>query len=364
MENTYKAVFDGRLPEARGSVHWESPANIALIKYWGKRPVQLPMNPSLSFVLRKSVVGIRMHYHTGSGKGFRLNSFSLNGQEKQAFAGRIEQYLGGLQAFFPFLQDAQIHIESHSSFPHSAGIASSAAAFSALALCVGTMEAELMGAKVGGPDFFRKASFMARLGSGSACRSLWDGLVCWGKTDLVEGSSDEQAVRLQDHLVHESFRSLNDAILVVDSKTKKVSSSDGHALMQKHPYRQERIKQSHGNLQLLLEALQTGDLELFGQVVENEALSLHSLMMSSNPGYVLMHPNTLLILEKIRHFRLRSKIPACFTLDAGPNIHLLYPAAREEEVRAFIRRELSPLCEDGRWIDDGMGTGPGHSPAS
>ncbi len=346
------------LPEARGSVQWESPANIALIKYWGKRPVQLPMNPSLSFVLRKSVVSIRMHYKTGGGTGFRLNSFSLNGEEKTSFATRIEHYLGSLQAFFPFLQDAQIDIESHSSFPHSAGIASSAAAFSALALCLGTVEAEVMGGEKGGHDFLKKASFMARLGSGSACRSLWDGMVCWGRTELVEGASDEQAVRLQDQLLHESFRHLMDAILVVDSKSKQVSSSDGHALMQKHPYREERIKQSHGNLQILLEALRTGDMKAFSEVVENEALSLHSLMMSSNPGYILMHPNTLRILEKIRSFRLDSKIPACFTLDAGPNIHLLYPARNEEEVKAFIRQELSPLCENGRWIDDGMGAGP------
>ena len=346
------------IPNTSGSVEWQSPANIALVKYWGKRPVQWPMNPSLSFVLKESVVRIRMDYQIGADIDFHLRGFSLNGQDNEAFAGRIERYLSGLSTFFPFLRHARLSIHSHSSFPHSAGIASSAAAFSALALCVGSIEARMTGKEESGSEFLRKASFMARLGSGSACRSLWGGMVIWGHTKWVAGSSDDHGYRLDEGAVHEDFRQLNDAVLIVDSRTKKVSSSEGHALMHTHPFRKQRVEQAGHNMERILGALRSGHMDLFGEVMENEALSLHSLMMSSTPGYILMHPNTILMIDRIRSFRQRTHTPAYLTLDAGPNIHLIYPASHKEAVRGFIVEELSSLCEDGRWIDDRMGEGP------
>ncbi len=345
-------------PRTSGQTCWQSPANIALVKYWGKYPVQIPMNPSLSFVLKGSVVKICMDYSIDPDSPFELVSFSLNGQVNDIFKSRIDNYLEGLVPFFPFLKHAQIHIDSESSFPHSAGIASSAAAFSALALCVCSIEAEISGKAPGTEAFLRRASFMARLGSGSACRSIYDGMVLWGKTEQLPGSSDEYAVKLEIRHVHRRFMKMKDAVLIVDSGTKKVSSSAGHALMHHHPYREQRKEQASANLGRLLNALQRGEMPLFGEIIEDEALNLHSLMMSSSPGYILMHPNTIRLLEKIREFRRETRAHAYFTLDAGPNIHLIYPESDAAQVIPFIRDELTSLCRDGRWIDDGMGTGP------
>lgn len=348
-----KSVFEA----AQGSVSWKSPANIAIIKYWGKYPVQLPMNPSLSFVLKNSVVKIRMDYEIKTGDHFRLAHFSINGSQNDAFKKRIAGYLEGLTEHFPFLQHTRLRIESTSTFPHSAGIASSAAAFSALALCLCSIETEIHSGKPE-KEFFQKASFMSRLGSGSACRSVYDGMVVWGKTPYLPGSSDEYAVRLDDQSVHPDFFSLRDAVLIVDSRQKNVSSSAGHALMHQHPYRSARKHQAENNLKRLLSALKEGDFRTFGEVAENEALSLHSLMMSSDPGYTLMHPNSLRLIEKIRDFRRETNIPLYFTMDAGPNVHLLYPAEYSDRLVPLIRDELAELCEDGKWIDDAMGQGP------
>ncbi len=346
------------IPKTSGQICWESPANIALVKYWGKHSIQLPMNPSLSFALKESVVKICVDYEIDPEARLELLSFLFNNHPREGFALRIQNYLSALVSLFPFLQHTRLRIRSESTFPHSAGIASSAAAFSALALCVSSIEAEINKQTPGGTDFLKKASFSARLGSGSACRSIYDGFVLWGKTGLLSGSSDEFAIRLDEGMVHTGFRRLKDSVLIVDSHTKKVSSSEGHALMQQHPYRDKRVEQASLNLKKLLQALKEGDFETFGEVTENEALSLHGLMMSSNPGYILMQPNTIRLLRMIRDFRRETGIHVYFTLDAGPNIHLIYKETDAGKVVPFIKSDLTTYSEDGRWIDDAMGGGP------
>ncbi len=346
------------IPKTKGRAAWESPANIALVKYWGKQPVQIPMNPSLSFVLKKSVVEIMMDYVIDPDNSFKINRFTLNGKSNEPFSEKIEQYLGRLNSYFPFLKHTQLEIDSRSTFPHSAGIASSAAAFSALALCVCTIDARINEKKAEGDEFIKKASYMARLGSGSACRSLYDGMVLWGETPLVSGSSGDYAIRLSDERINNVFMKLNDAILITDSRTKKVSSTRGHALMDHHPCREQRKIQSGMNLEKILAALAEGDFTGFGEVMESEALGLHGLMMLSAPPYLLMHPNTICILEKIWGFRKETAIPAYATLDAGPNIHLIYPETVKDKVLPFIEQELTPYCEDKQWLDDRMGDGP------
>ncbi len=347
-----------KLEQTEGRVSWQSPSNIAMIKYWGKKPVQIPMNPSLSFVLDKSIVEITMTYTVSSENRFSLTGFTLNGSKNDAFSLRIEKYLVSLFSYFPFLEYTHIGIESTSTFPHSAGIASSAAAFSALALCLCDIEAGLAGKEPSGDAFFKKASYIARLGSGSASRSVYDGMVVWGNTPLVAGSSDDYAVRLADDEVHPIFTGICDSILIADSRKKAVSSSEGHALMHRHPFKEERIRQVSDNMKNILATLKAGDFDYFGEIVENEALTLHSLMMSSRPGYILMHPNTIIMLEKIRRFREETGTPAYFTLDAGPNIHLIYPLSVKAKMQAFLNDEMTVLCENGQRIDDKAGKGP------
>lgn len=356
--NTDLTKSNALLHKAQGSVCWESPSNIALVKYWGKQEEQIPINPSLSFTLNGSIITIHAAYSYDPSKSFRLKSFKLNGKPENSFFLRIEGYLKRVTEFFPFLNHTEIEIDSRSNFPHSAGIASSAAAFSALALCLCSIEAELLGTSGDDESFYNRASFMSRLGSGSACRSVYGGMVLWGQYNKIPLSSDAQATRLDDARINPVFMTLRDAILIVDDSKKAISSSQGHALMHTHPYQADRVKQASNNLGKLLLALAGGNIKLFIEIIENEALSLHSLMMSSNPGYLLMKPDTLKILDKIRAFRELKGVDICFTMDAGPNVHLLYFEKDKKTVVDFIEEELSPFCKNNQWIDDAIGEGP------
>jgi diphosphomevalonate decarboxylase len=104
--------------------------------------------------------------------------------------------------------------------------------------------------------------------------------------------------------------------------------------------------------------MQEEDLEKFGTIVETEAMTLHALMMCSSPNFILMNPSSLAMIGKIKDFREQTKLPLYFTLDAGPNIHLLYPENIKTKVIPFIQAELSEHCEDGRIIWDNVGNGP------
>ncbi len=339
-----------------GTVAWQSPSNIALIKYWGKFGVQLPKNPSLSFALSEAHSKTRIAYSSKK-SAIAKHHFLFEGKENPVFGKKVIRFIEELDAVFPFLKQLDLEIDSENSFPHSAGIASSASSMSALALCLCSIDQALTGNLKDENEFYAKASYVARLGSGSACRSVYHGFSVWGEfSELIE-SSNAYAVPFS-YEVHPLFMQLRDSILIVSDKEKKVSSRAGHALMNGHPYAEARIAQSKQNLSWLVAALQQGDTDRFIEVVENEALSLHALMMSSKPWYSLLHPNTLIILDKIRDFREKNGLFICFTLDAGPNVHVLYSAEDEAVVRSFIENELIDYCVNRQIIHDKMGDGP------
>lgn len=336
---------------------WRCPSNIALVKYWGKRDFQKPMNPSLSFSLRNSFTETSVELLK---EGEQKVEFYFEG-ELSPFGERIEKYLDHVSGKLSWIEKYQFRIHSHNSFPHSAGIASSASSFGALALCLTELDFHFSGKQFETPDFWQAASELARIGSGSACRSVYPGYALWGQTHLFESSSDEYAIHLKEG-VHQVFSGLRDAILLVDSGIKKVSSSVGHQLMEHHLFQRSRIAQANENLNALYLALLTGNQEKFAKVVESEALSLHAMMMTSTPSFLLLKPNSLELIVRIRNFRETERLPVCFTIDAGPNIHLLYFQENETEVKAFIESELVGFCESGKWIDDEIGkASPVHS---
>ena len=332
---------------------WRCPSNIALVKYWGKREFQKPMNQSLSFVLQNSFTEMSVELFKD---GDQKVEFYFDGVPNK-FGERIENYLAHLATRMHWIEKYNFRIHSRNSFPHSAGIASSASSFGALALCVAELHYAISGKEPDTPNLWRKASELARMGSGSACRSIYPGFSIWGNAQLFESCSDDYATPLYEG-INSCFDSLRDGILIVDSGIKKVSSTVGHSLMNDHIYQSSRIAQAHQNINELYLALLTGNKDKFIEVVESEALSLHALMMTSQPSYLLLKPNTLELISRIRRFRELTNIPVCFTLDAGPNIHLLYFKKNEPEVKIFIEAELLAFCENRRWIYDCMGKGP------
>jgi len=339
-----------------GSVSWQSASNIALIKYWGKKGFQLPANPSLSITLSKSFSETKIDFSPGSGS----IDFYFDGAKNDAFAKKIQAFFSNseVEGEFPYLKKLDFIIHSHNTFPHSAGIASSASAMSALALCLCSIEQEISGnPKMTDADFYRRASYFARIGSGSASRSVFGQMSAWGASAIIPSSSDTFATPYELP-VHKDFKNFYDTILIVSKGEKKVSSRAGHGLMDGNPFAAARYGQASQNLGKLIKAIEVGDMSGFISIVENEALTLHGMMMASTPGYMLMEPNTLKIIKKIQAFREQSGLNLCFTLDAGPNVHVLYPEIDKTGVKEFIEHELKPLCESGKVIEDKMGNGP------
>ncbi|MCF4100813.1 diphosphomevalonate decarboxylase [Gillisia sp. M10.2A] len=346
-----------QMPET-GSATWQSPSNIALVKYWGKKDHQIPANPSLSFTLNSCKTTTSLEFQKKTDRKLSNTfdfEFYFEGKKKEDFKPKIETFFKRIEEFCPYLKNYKLVIKSENSFPHSSGIASSASGMSALALCVMSLEKEL------NPDisekyFNKKASFLARLGSGSACRSIEGPLIAWGTHKNIEGSSDLFGIKYP-FVMHEVFNNYQDTILLVDKGQKQVSSSVGHNLMYGHPFADARFEQAHTNLDKLQQVFENGDLENFISIVESEALTLHSMMMSSNPYFILMKPNTLEIINKIWEYREASKVPVCFTLDAGANVHVLYPNQYKEEVLEFIKNELIRFCEHEQYLCDEIGKG-------
>ncbi|MCK0146253.1 diphosphomevalonate decarboxylase [Arenibacter sp. F26102] len=342
--------------KTEGKVTYRSPSNIALVKYWGKRQHQIPANPSISFTLDTCATTTTLIYKKLDNQTSDF-TFDLlfEGKPKEDFKPKINAFFKRTEPYLPFLKTYHFTIETSNSFPHSSGIASSASGMSALALCLMELERELNPEM--DPNFYkRKASFLARLGSGSACRSIEGDLIQWGAHKDTLNSSDLYAIKYP-YKVHPIFKNYQDTILLVDKGSKQVSSSLGHNLMHDHPFAEQRFDQAHKNLSKLKSIFENGNLLEFIKIVESEALTLHAMMMTSMPYFMLMKPNTLEIINKIWAFRASSKTHICFTLDAGANVHVLYPEKEKEKVYQFISNELVAYCENGQYICDQIGKG-------
>lgn len=334
------------------SAEWQSPSNLAIVKYWGKKKIQEPLNPSISFSLKNAVTTTRVNATPSDEGGF---TFWLDGNKKETFNAKVANLLQRASATLPFIATHHLNIESSNTFPHSSGIASSASGMSALALCLADLQRMIDNERNQSLNL-QTVSELARLGSGSAARSLYGGWTIWGKTSAIAGSSDHYAMELPT--VDFSFMQIANAILIIEPKSKKVSSTQGHALMNNHPYGAARIQQANDNSLQLLEILQSGNWNQFFEIAENEALSLHALMMSSNPGYTLLHPNSLEVIEEVRKARIEQQLPVGFSMDAGPNVHLLYPKYEEKSVLPWIENKIRPLCYQQEIIFDELGDGP------
>ncbi|MBQ8956899.1 MAG: hypothetical protein IJ057_00120 [Bacteroidales bacterium] len=361
MENLWSNEVRGVVPDDfHGRVGWQSPSNIALVKYWGKRGKQLPQNPSISFTLSECHTETFVSFAKAERFGFK---FLFDGKENPAFGAKIEKFLDENQAFFPFLNQLALTVESRNTFPHSSGIASSASSMSAFVMCLLDIERslspELVERPKGRPTTInpQKASYFSRLASGSAARSVFPKMALWGATNCYPNSSDEYAISLEND-IHPVFKTYRDNILIVSDAQKSVSSRAGHALMEGNPYAPARYAQANENIKNLLSALKSGDLDSFINITESEALQLHALMMCSQPSFILMKPNTLQIIDTVQRFREETQIPLCFTLDAGPNVHLLYPDNEAGKVEQLIKDELVSYCNNGSCIADHIGEGP------
>lgn len=337
------------------STTWQTPSNIALVKYWGKSNPQIPKNTSISFTLNNCHTITTIDFEKKNNSDNVEFELFFEGNKKDDFKPKIAEFFKRIAIYCPYIFEYNMIINSKNSFPHSSGIASSASGMSAIAMCLLNLEKELSPNLT--KEFInKKASFLARLGSGSASRSIEGPLVVWGKHPEIEESSDLFGIKFP-YKVHSIFENYCDTILLVDKGEKQVSSTVGHNLMHNHPYAEQRFKQANENLSKLSKILQNGEIKEFINLVESEALTLHAMMLTSNPYFILMKPNTLEVINKIWKYRELNNSSICFTLDAGANVHVLYSNTEKTEIEHFIKNNLAIYCQNNQYICDSVGFG-------
>lgn len=340
----------------KGKITSKSPSNIALIKYWGKNlGIQIPSNTSISYTLTKSCSKTKLVY-TLKKKFEKKISLKLffNKKENTIFNYKIKRFFEKIIPYCQYLFNYNFVIKTSNNFPHSSGIASSASSISSLTKCLIKFEKQLKYFVTNSNDnffFLKRASFFSRIGSGSACRSIYSGLVIWGENKIIKKSSNLYAIPYP-YEVHKIFKKYCDTILIIDKSPKKLSSSKGHNLMVNHIYAKQRFKIANENFKTLIYTLKIGDLEKFGNIIESEAMNLHAMILSSNPYYLLLKPNTINVIEKVLEFRKQTNNPLYFTLDAGANVHLLYPLIYQKIIIKFIKKKLSKFCYKKKIIED------------
>ncbi|MCP4922569.1 MAG: diphosphomevalonate decarboxylase [bacterium] len=292
-----------------------APTNIALVKYWGKRDLSLnlPKTGSLSVTLPSLGTRTQVERNTQSER----DTVIVNGQtlsEETDFYKRLHTFLNRIRPpkKYPYKITTDVNI------PIAAGLASSASGFAALVLALNKHH-----------DWQLEKwqlSVLARLGSGSACRSFWPGFVQWHPGDQEDGM-DSFATPLS-----QTWPDLCVGILFVDKSPKPISSRDAmeitthtSPLYDSWP---ERVSQ---DLQKVKKALKNRDMALLGKTAESNALAMHETMIQSQPSIDFSTPETLAYREKVRTLR-RQGIPIYFTQDAGPNLKLLFEKSSLESV--------------------------------
>ena len=278
--------------------------NIAFIKYWGNRDdaLRLPLNGSISMNLS----GLESRTTVQFDEALEHDTFELNGEfQSSASLQRVSQFLDYVRRLVGSTSYARV--SSTNNFPTGAGIASSASAFAALALAA---------SKAAGLDLDQKdLSRLARLGSGSACRSVPDGFVEW-----LPGEDDASSYAVS--IAPKEHWDLVDAVAVVSQEHKPIGSTSGHKLAHTSPLNAQRVLDAPERLKNCRDALLERDFARFADVVELDSNYMHAVMRTSNPPLVYWEPATEVLLWQVWQWRKQGHA-VCATVDAGPNVHVL-----------------------------------------
>ena len=321
-----------------------APANIAFIKYWGARDLDraIPCTPSISMTLRACCSRTTVAFEPNAPGEDEVRIRKSNGELKEPDAGfrdRARQHLDRLRDWAG--RTGRFRMATQNSFPSAAGLASSASGFSALTLAaVRAMEQDASPAQL--------SVLARRSGSGSAARSVMGGYVRW-PSNGEEGAAEQLAPA--DHW------DLRDVIAIVETSPKKVPSREGHRRAPTSPFFETRLDHMDDRLEGVQSALMEREMSTLGRMVEEEAIELHLIAMSSRPPIFYWAPETLAVLSAIRTWR-EEGVAAYATMDAGANVHVICPASDEPRVAERLDR-LSAVHEI---IRDGVGTGPTFEP--
>lgn len=287
--------------------------NIAFIKYWGNRDdeIRLPQNGSISMNLGDLTTRTMVTFDSSLPRDI----FDLNGvRQGGAVLERVSRHLNLIRGIRGF--SAPAHIFSESNFPVGAGLASSAAAFAALTVAA----VRAAGIEMTEKDLTR----LARRGSGSAARSIPAGFVEW-----YRGDTDKESYAVS--IASAEHWGLVDCIAIMDNAEKKTGSTEGHQIAHTSPLQAARVEDAERRLKLCREAIEHRDFDALAQIIELDSNLLHSIAMTSNPALYYWQPATLELMREVVIWR-QSGLPVAFTVDAGPNVHIICDQKAATEV--------------------------------
>ncbi len=309
---TQKAPESNRLMRATA----QAPANIALIKFWGKRneTLRLPMNDSISLNLSSASTVTTVEFINNLREDkLILDGLSVTGEEKS----RVTKHLNVIREMAKISTKAIV--TTNNNFPRGAGMASSASGFAALSKAASVAA----GLKLDE----RQLSILARLGSGSACRSVPDGWVEW-----KEGKDSNSSYA---HSIHNfDYWDICDVIAIVEKEKKKVTSTEGHAIAESSPFYKTRIKDMGGKIKKIKKYIKTKNFTKMGEIVESEALNMHAVMITSKPALIYWNGITLKLMVCVREWR-EEGLETYFTIDAGPNVHII---CRQKDAQTLVKK--------------------------
>lgn len=292
--------------------------NIAFIKYWGDRDgrLHLPANGSISMNLGGLFTRTRVAFDPSLPQDcLILNDCQVGGEALR----RVSSFLDHIRR----LAGIELHaeVQSENNFPTGAGIASSASAFAALALAASSAA----GLNLDEPQLSR----LARLGSGSACRSVPGGFVEW-----QAGSGDEESYAFS--LAPPDHWNLADCIVLVHRGHKEVVSASGHRLAHTSPLQPGRVADAPRRLEVCRQAILERDFDALAHISELDCIWMHAVMQTSTPPLLYWQPQTLEVMHSVIRWR-KAGLPAFYTIDAGPNVHVICPQIHAELLAERLR---------------------------
>lgn len=296
----------------------KAPANIAFIKYWGKadEKLRLPLNDSISMNMSGAFTITTVEFS----KQFNKDTVTiLGGEFSAAETARVVKGLDLIRKRAGTTQRATVVTKN--TFPKGAGSAASASGFAALTLAGFAALGVTMSEK--------ELTIFARMGSGSACRSIPDGFVVWEK-----GESSETSFAWS--LYPPTYWDIRDILVIVDSRMKKVSTTEGMETIATSPRLAVRLKAIPKRMKEIQEAIARRNFSRFGEITEEDCLGMHMVMQTQTPPLFYWNTTTQIIMDAVRSWR-KHGLPVYFTIDAGPNVHLLCEARDEARLLAEIR---------------------------
>lgn len=298
-----------------------APANIAFIKYWGKKDevLRLPSNGSISMNLSGLTTTTTVEFS----KSYKKDLVIIDGLVKADESERVIEHLDRIRNMAGISQKAKV--VSLNSFPKSTGLSSSASGFAALTLSAASAAGLSLSE--------RNLSILARLASGSACRSIPSGFVEW-----LEGTDNNSSYAVSLH--PPNFWNIVDIVVIVSREKKEVPTSLGQKYASTSPFFSVRLSRINDKIKQIKTFMKEKNFLRFGELVEAEALEMHAIILTSQPPLIYWQPETLLIMKAVKNWR-KEGLPVYFTVNTGQDIHLIC----EKEFIKRVKTKLKKIKE-------------------